>query len=329
MKDHPVWKLCCKLILAGIPLYILVLYTFLFPMNYMAVEYSMWAEEKDYVNKRNGAEDIPDARTLILGDSRAKSGLRSGELSEDTYNMAIGGATAIEMYYALENYLDHHSAPENAVIIFAPYHFCDIDNWGQTLYYNYLTVPELLDVYRNALPSADPVVLADSFFADSLSYRLRLPNKYLAAQYNAGLIGRKSDNEAKYASVRADGGYTVFGTDAGNDGGNYETHHEEFDKSVLLETYFYKLLTLCTENDINVIIEQSPVNQASMDLITDEFLRGYDEFLTEIGTTFPSVFINREVTAYDNKYFGDNNHLNEDGAVIFTREIKEKHPEIF
>lgn len=329
MKKHPVWKLCFNFILLGIPLYILIAYTFFFPMHYMAVEYSMWAEEKDYVNAKNGAEALPDARTLILGDSRAKSGLRPKELSDSAYNMAIGGATAIEMYYALENYLSCHGAPENAVIIFAPYHFCDIDNWGQTLYYNYLTIPELFDVYKNALAFHDPVVFANNFFTDSLSYRLRLPNKYLSAEYNAGFIGRKGENTAKYDSVRADAGYTVFGNDPGNDAGNYETHHEVFDKSPLVESYYYKLLRLCAENDIRVIIEQSPVNQASMDLITEDFWNGYHAFLTEVGQAYPSVAINKDVTAYDNRYFGDNNHLNEGGAVIFTKEMKEKYPEIF
>lgn len=329
MKRHSVWKLCFKLILAGIPLYLLMLYTFLFPMNYMAIEYSMWAEEKDYVNKENGAENLPTANTLILGDSRAKSGLRPKELSDSVYNMAIGGATPIEMYYALENYLENHPAPENAVIIFAPYHFCDIDNWGQTLYYNYLTVPELLDVFKNAASFNDPVVLADNFLTDSLSYRLRLPNKYLAAEYNAGFVNRKNDNLEKYNSVRRDGGYTVFGTAPGNDAGNYETHHEVFDKSPLVENYYYKLIGLCLENDIHVIIEQSPVNKASMALITEDFWDGYNQFLADIETAYPSIIMEKEVIAYDNRYFGDNNHLNEDGAVIFTREFKEKYKELF
>lgn len=329
MKKHPVRKLCFNFILIGIPLYILMIYTFFFPMNYMAVEYSMWAEEKDYVNARNGADSIPDARTLILGDSRAKSGLRPNELSSDTYNMAIGGATSIEMYYALKNYLANHSAPENAMILFAPYHFCDIDNWGQTLYYNYLTIPELFDVYKNALTYHDPVVIGDNFFTDSLSYRLRLPNKYLAAEYNAGFIGRKEENTAKYNSVRADRGYTVFGTDPGNDAGNYETHHEIFDKSSLVAFYYDKLLKLCAENDIRIIIEQSPVNQASMDLITEEFWDGYHAFLTDAVQAYSTATVNQEVIAYDNKYFGDNNHLNEAGAVLFTKEMKAKYPEIF
>ena len=37
-------------------------------------------------------------------------------LHEDTYNIAIGGATPIEMYYAVENYIEHNGAPENAVV---------------------------------------------------------------------------------------------------------------------------------------------------------------------------------------------------------------------
>lgn len=320
---HPVWKLIYKFILIGIPLWLLMLYTWIFPLNYMAVEYSMWAEEKDYV--KNGAA----AKTLILGDSRAKSGLMPTLLSEDTYNMAVGGTTSIEMYYALDNYLDHHNAPEDIVIIFAPYHFCDIDNWNQTLYYNYLSPAELAEVYTNAFRTKDPVVLSDTWFADTLAYKLRLPNKYLAAEYNAGFIGRRQENLTKYNQVRKDLGYTAFGTDPGNDGENYETHHEIFDQSALVKQYYFKLLNLCRENRIRVTIEQSPINQASYDVITEDFWTGYYGFLDETASRYPEFVINREVIAYDNKYFGDNNHLNPDGAKIFTQEMKQKYPEIF
>ncbi|MDD3413171.1 MAG: hypothetical protein PHY47_04150 [Lachnospiraceae bacterium] len=320
---HPVWKLIYKFLLIGIPLYLLMLYTYFFPMNYMAIEYSMWAQQKEYSKSGNAAN------TLIIGDSRAKSGLMPTLLSEDTYNMAIGGTTSIEMYYALNRYLDHHTAPKNIMIIFAPYHFCDIDNWGQTQYFNYLTTPELLEVYQNALKFDDKVVLAGNPITDMISYKLRLPNKYLSAQYNALFFGRRNDNLSKYQSVEKDLGYSAFGTDKGNDGENYETHHEIFDQSLLVESYYYKLLQLCVDNDIRVFIEQSPVNQASYDLISNDFFDGYHEFLSEVSATYPSISINSEVIAYDNQYFGDNNHLNPDGAKIFTDSIKKKYPEIF
>lgn len=314
---HPVRKLIIRLFIVSIPLLIMMLFTLIFPLHYMAVEYSMWAEEKDYTLHGEAAN------TLIIGDSRAKSGLIPALISTDentVYNMAVGGTTSIEMYYALDTYLKNHPAPDHAVILFAPYHFCDIDNWNQTLYYNYLSIPQLSEVYYHAIQFHDPVILADNWFTDVLSYKLRLPNKYLAAQYNAGFIGRYADNQSKWNSVRNDLGYTEFGTDAGNDGANYETHHEVFDSSALLVYYYDHLLTLCDENDIRVTIAQSPINQASYDLITDEFWQGYHEMLSEEATKHPNITVNYDVVPYDNKYFGDNNHLNKEGAIKYSKE---------
>lgn len=319
-----IWKLLYKFLLAGIPLWGLMAFTYFFPMNYMAIEYSMWAEERDYVST-----DLEDAKVLIIGDSRAKSGLMPEFLSPSTYNIAVGGTTSIEMYYALKTYLSTHTAPESVIIIYAPYHFCDIDNWGQTLYYNYLSLGQLAEVYKNAAPYKDPVIFADNAFSDTLSYKLRLPSKYLAAEYNAGFIGRKADNLAKYAQVRAARGYTAFGTDPGNDGVNYETHHEVFDQSPLVEAYYYKLLDLCKENQIQIIIEQSPINQASYDVLSPDFTKGYQSFMGRVSAAYPEAVVNDAIYPYDNKYFGDNNHLNPSGAKVFTQEIRDKYSDLF
>ena len=117
-------RLVKNFILISIPLILLCILAYVFPMSYMTVEYVMWDEEFE-----NSESPYMAAKTLIIGDSRAKSSVLPAMLHEDTYNIAIGGATPIEMYYAVENYIEHNGAPENAVVVFAPYHFCDIDNW--------------------------------------------------------------------------------------------------------------------------------------------------------------------------------------------------------
>ena len=309
-----------KFAVLGIPLYGLMLYAFFFPMNYMPVEYSMWREEKDYISKEQGAD------TLIIGDSRAKSGIMTRALGdEDTYNMAIGGCTPIEMYYALEGYLKNNPPPKRVIIIFAQYHLCDIDNWGQTMTYNYLTLPQLLEVYGEAEKNGESQVLGEHFFTDLFSYKLRLPNKYLSSIYNANINGRYGDNAAKYESVRQDGGYTVFGEDEGNDGLSYEVHHPEFDSLKTVLDYYYRLLELCSSNGISVIIEQAPVNESSMERISEDFWKGYGSFMSDVKSRYPDFQIVETVPEYENRYFGDNNHLNKEGAGVFTEYIKNRY----
>ena len=312
-------KLIRNLILISIPLILVSLFAAIFPMRYMAVEYTMWQEEKDYV--KNG----DNATTLVLGDSRAKSGIIPENLSKGVYNAAIGGATAIEMYYACRNYLNNHPSPERAIVIFAPYHFCEIDNWQQTLYYNYLTVPELAEVETGAFKTGEAAVGYSGWITDIISFKLRLPNKYLDAIYQAKFTGNFEANKSKYDSVMADCGYTEFGTDNGNDGLNYETHHETFDYSELVLDYYDRLMNLLEENGVETYIIQSPINEASGKVISSEFWTGYDKFLTAVENEYPEFTVEHEVPVYDNIYFGDNNHMNRKGAEKFTAVVKEKY----
>lgn len=312
-----IFRLIRNFILISVPLFVLVIYTWACPLNYLSTEYTLWAEEKDYVNC---SSQTPD--TVIIGDSRAKSSIIPAELHDSIYNIGIGGTTPIEMYYAVSDYIKKHGAPKNAIIIFAPYHLCDIDNWNQTLYYNYLSPGELADVYSRAVPLRDPVIACSGWFTDAVSYRLRLPQKYLAAEYEAGFTGNRSANLSRFSSVRADCGWCEFGTAAGDNGENYETHHETFDSSPLILLYYDRLLDLLDANGVNTIVGQAPINQASSDIMHQAFLDGYRSYLDRQEQKYPDITFVKDIPVYENRYFGDSNHLNKAGASLFTSELK-------
>lgn len=316
-------KLLKKFILLAIPLVMVCIYTFLNPMGYMSVEYPMWIEERDMVHKSSGSSD---PGTIVIGDSRAKSGIIPGEIKDggEIYNIAIGGSTGIEMYFALRNYLKNHKAPERALVIFAPFHFTEMDNWDQTLYYNYLTAAEVLEVKRDALKYGTGKVNYNGSLADLLSFALRLPNKYMDALITSRFNGNREANLKKYAAVRSEYGYTGFGEEDYNDGLSYETHKEDFELNLLVDEYYLKLLDLLKEAGTEVIIEQAPLNTASHKAIKDEYFEAYDKYMEGISESYPSFSVVIGVPEYDNSYFGDNNHLNRRGAERFSREIKER-----
>lgn len=316
-------KLLKKFILLAIPLVLVCVYTFLNPMGYMSLEYPMWVEERDAVHKSFAERD---PRTIVLGDSRAKSGIipKEIETSGDIYNIAIGGSTGIEMYFAARNYLRNHKAPERALVIFAPFHFTEMDNWDQTLYFNYLSAAEVLEVKRDALKYGTKKVNYNGSLADLLSFSLRLPNKYMDALVSSRFNGNREANLKKYASVREDGGYTAFGEEEYNDGLSYETHKEDFELDLLVDEYYLKLLDLLRDNGVEVIIEQAPLNTASHEAIRDEYFADYDRYMQGIRERYPTFSVETGVPEYDNSYFGDNNHLNRRGAERFSKEIKEK-----
>lgn len=308
-----------NLILAMVPLIVLVLFTFIFPMSYMSEEYVMWREELDYVNQSGAYSD-----TVILGDSRAKSSIIPAMLETDgsVYNIGIGGATPIEMYYALKNHIKNNGAPKEAIVIFAPYHFCDIDNWDQTLFNNYLSISEITEVFERAVQYRNSTILKDGWFTDGLSFRLRLPNKYLAQIYEARFTRYDARNRARYDSVRKDLGYCEFGSDPGNDGESYEVHHSTFNYDPMVTFYYDELIGMLVRNGVKVTILQTPVNETSSELITPEFRSGYADFLTSIEEKYKGITVYKEIPCYENRFFGDNNHLNRTGAEKFTQSLQ-------
>ncbi len=314
-------KLVKKFILLSIPLILISVYTGLNMMGCLSVEYPMWAEEKDYVNQPSGEGESPEI--LIIGDSRAKSGIIPGMIREDgsVYNIAIGGATGLEMYYAVRNYLKSHEAPEQAIVIFAPYHFCEMDNWGQTLYYDYLTIPELMEAEKEGFKHRDKSLHYQGWISDLISFKLRLPNKYLDAVYTSRFGGNLSKNLEKYDSVRKDFGYTVFGEAEETHDLNYETHHPEFDLSPTMDSYYIKLLDLLNSNGVRVTIAQAPVNASSEEVITEEFKEGFSGYMEKISERYPEFTVEKEMPVYDDSFFGDNNHLNRRGAEKYTAEF--------
>ena len=311
-------RLFLNFILISIPLIVLCVLAFILPMSYMSVEYVMWDEEFE-----NSAKPYIDASTLVIGDSRAKSSVLPALLHEDTYNIAIGGATPIEMYYAVENYIEHNGAPDNAVVVFAPYHFCDIDNWDQTLYFNFLSPKEIARIYAKGCKTDDPIVASKGRIPDMISYRLRLPSKYLAQMYESKFIGRKQQNIDKFNSIRADLGYCEFGSADGDDGYTMEVNHETFDYSPLVVYYYEKLISMLDENGVNVLIAQPPINEASGKLLQDGFVNGFSDYMKDVASRYPDMNVIDEIPIYPNRLFGDSIHVNRHGAEVYTEELRE------
>lgn len=313
-----------KCILAIVPLVVLCLYTALFPFGYMDEEYPSWKYQKDM------SVSGPAYDTLILGDSTAKAGLIPNQLGDNVINLSMGGATPIEIYYTLARYLDSHDAPENAFIMFTPYHYSFLDNfWQRTMYFNYLNTGEAFAVLKNAHALKDETILTDSGLLEAVSYRLRLPNKYLPAMYNSGFIGRRDTNERIYNEIAANRGQYYFGTADGCSDHNYESNYTALNLSPMVDLYMRKLLELCTEHGIHVVLEQSPMNTASYELLDETYVKEYTAYMELLAQDYPAITVDTMIAHYEDAYFGDASHLNEKGATRFTGEIKTEYPALF
>lgn len=338
-------KFILKLICALLPLFAIILHTVLFPFGYMDTEYPSWKYTKDIINDATNAytsisegADGPTAvfvtgkgtpETIILGDSRAMADLVPSEMSGTTVNLAVGGATSIEMYYALETYIKNNGVPENAVIMFAPFHYSIIDNfWTRTAYFNFLSPSQIKDLISYADASNSETIMRKGYKNDLLSYMIRFPDKYLPALINSKFIGRYSENKSTYNTLACNLGYGEFGTADGCSDLNYETNYENMHTTgdaVLLDMYLNRLLKLCSDNKINTILAIPPMNESSYNNLKPSYVIEFSEYLNSLRLVYPAITIDWVIPCYEDKYFGDSSHLNRKGAEKFTKEFQEKY----
>lgn len=286
-------------------------------MYYMDEEYPYWQQQKDYVLRKGENQEI-----IFLGDSRTKYGVATGELGENVYNLALGGGSPIEMYYTLNNYLQHHPKPRAVMIAFAPLHYESMGSYvGRNLYFHYLP-NDVVDEVNKVIKDKDGTDLR----WESIPYKYRLPNIYMNAVMQRLLRPNTEVNTRLYKRVEADKGWTRI--DRALDlqpetNGRMET----FAPLPSLTYYMDKILALCEEYCIPCYIEQLPVPGAEQNTgnIT---AAAYKEYFKELQGRY-HVHVNDNIPVYDGKYFLDGSHLNEKGAKRYTKELKEKYKELF
>ena len=312
-----------KCILAALPFLVVIVFTFAYPMAYMDNEYPARKYTREVITGKT------DYETLILGDSRAMADLMPEYLGDGCVNLATGGATSVENYYYLQDYLKHHQAPETCLILFAPFHYSYMDNFRtRTVYFNDLSIAQMAEVRKNAHAVGAQAVTEEVDTTDLIANRLRLPNVYLPALLNARFTGRYDDNSKILSNLRESRGYAPFGTAEGSDELNYETSYEslrESGDSQLIGIYMRKLIELCEQNGIRVIVLQAPMNKASFDTLQEGFVKGYALYMQSLSDLYPDITVEREIPCYENALFGDSSHLNETGALQYTEEIAQKY----
>lgn len=320
-------KLFLKFIGIVLPVVLaLSLYCALFPMWYMDEEYAMYRQQKDYITG-----DGDNNRVLILGDSRTKAGFLPEELSDGCYNLALGGTTPIEGYYALKEYLEYHPAPEYVVIAYAPMHYMDVDAlWTRNIYFHVMNEEDAGELFEIAADYADnEKILIENYRLEYAMYRFYMPNKYCTALKNAGFIGRHAANTEKYSQVANGRGQNYFGLAKGSGDVNGEAKESDFIPSDVVTFYMQRLLDLCRENGIEAVVEQLPMNETSRAILTDDFKEHYRSYMYELAAANPTVRVFGDFYMYSNDYFGDADHLNPTGAQIYSRFMKERYPDVF
>lgn len=325
------WKeigqIVVKLLILLVPFFVILpLYSCLFKEYYMDDEYAMYRQQKDYVTK-TGAGD----KTIILGDSRAKAGFVPANLPEGCYNLSLGGATPIEGYYSLKEYLENHPTPKTIILSYAPMHYMDVDTlWTRSVYFHTFDTEDFLELVGTAGQYENTEhILIKNYPAEYAMYKTYMPNKYATALKKAGFVFRYEKTKEKYALMEEQKGQSYYGTAEYSDSFNGEAKVTDFEENDVITHYLKEIFNLCEVYNIQVIVKNMPMNEASYQILTEAFRLHYEEYMQSMTAQFPRVCFQTALYAYENDCFGDADHLNEKGTKRFTEEFVAENQSIW
>lgn len=308
-----------KCLLAALPLILFAVVLAVWPMRIFDKEYPMWQWQKDTLTDETVQADV-----VFLGDSLMQSGVMPTLWGDGALSLALGGASSIEMRYSLETYLEYHDTPKLVIMGYGQNHYMELSSfWERNAYFHYMPLLEQAKVLRRAAELDDLSLFeTDSPYADMLAYACYSPKEYLPAYF--GMMeerGRLKLNLEWYAYTGEMRGYHLNGTQESNGLATDSVMYEEFIVSPLLDEQIREILTICSENGIQVVIERPPLNLASEQAMHEAFAAQYVEYLNQLAADYPGIIVNTVIEVYPDDCFGDHEHLNARGAERYTQSL--------
>ncbi len=314
-----------KIFVLMIPFICISLIISQFPMNFLDGEYAYFYQNEEYSESHKNY-----CRVLIIGDSVAKSSWLPEKLSDDTYNFALGGTSPVEEYYYLRNYLQNNDVPEYVILTQGIGHFMTIDTlWNRSVYFHRIGTSEILDIYRKSKEVGDESIFDENSLADLFLYNIYSPTFYSTAFFRGLITDRYNENITMYNNVVNNKGQIQFGQEDCVDDVNHMADYTSFDYCKIADYYFREMIKLCRENNIKFIYQSAPFNESTYKNLHEQFIKEYDNYMEQIQEDFPETVINSDIFYFENDCFGDMLHLNINGTIKFSEEMKSKYSYVF
>jgi hypothetical protein len=307
------------------------------PMTFLDHEYPMWKAKEDM------ASNLPANSVVILGDSRPVADMIPAQIGPDVINLAVGGGTTFETYAFARKVLSSPNLPRAVVISLTPPHFMITDMfWDRGVKFGLIDRTTLEQIRSRSRQFDDRIVWAGiSLTFDDLGplfgppsvgdvearlkialYSSRFPSFYYSSLVAGGLFLRENNKEHIYRGIRQSLGYHSFGTLNGSRALAPETGFPAFHPAPSMESYFSDTIALFQAKNIPVYFIACPLNEVSAASLhpgyADDFvayMKTYDTRYSNfhrLGDPFPIM----PWTA-----FGDPNHLNLQGALLFSDRV--------
>lgn len=289
--------------------------------RYLNADYPFLRQQHDHV-----MQDSDIQETIILGDSRTKMGILACDLGDNTHNLSLSGASAIEMYYTLKNYLKHHPQPKAIVVSLAPEHFTSIGTYPNGSAYLQFFTRDELDEINSLLLAYDN----KDFRTTTTCFYYRTPNVYMWPVLKGLFQPRTKEFNEVYAEAMRTHGFMPGKREVDMEKVVApEVKEGKFRLDPVVDIYMNKLLTLSVERNIPVYVIQMPMGKDGHKILTESgYLRDYADYMECLKQAY-DIKVQTDIPVFDNQYFGDNSHLNRRGADLFTEKLKQKFWNIF
>jgi hypothetical protein len=292
-----------------------------FREGFLAPEYGMWMAKRDLV------QSCRFAPTIVLGDSRMVAGVIPEKLGNAT-NLALGGATPIEMYYTALHASSCPNPPQRVVLSFSPAQLMNTQYfWPRTALFGYLNFDELEQVRQEARSAGDKALYSapnigdfDAMLTDWL-YAHHFPSYYMSSIINGRVVGRLGAYRQIQQEMAETRGQHLYGQANSVHDTAEEADMPAFKVSPLLDDYFARLLALYEKSGTPVYYIAAPWNQATYDHLQPGFTDQLVRYLQGLAQRFPNLHVLVPFTHMADEYYGDEYHLNARGSAIFSDQV--------
>ncbi len=297
-------------------------FTARFQDGFLDPEFGMWTAKEHMV----ATCDL--GATLVMGDSRAVAGFVPAELGDST-NLALGGASPIEMYFMTERVLRCPTAPRRVILSFSPPQLvADTYYWPRTALFGFLDDAELNDVRRTAHAVNDTSLYGPPNVGDldarltNWLYAHRFPSYAVSSVINAHGLGRLAQNRQFHADVLRTRGQHLYGMDWGSDAPAEEAFMTRFVPSPLVDAYMRRLIAALAARGTQVLYIPAPLNEATMTRMDPAVIHQIGVYVDALQARFANFrLIGPAVVSYPNHLFGDWAHLSAQGSRLFSARV--------
>jgi hypothetical protein len=263
-----------------------------------------------------------DVRILGIGDSHIKYGLHA-EYLETSFVIANAAENYIQTYYKLNSYFDDGSL--DLALIIMPIDLHSFSSYGKERFENLEFWKKFLNYQELAIQNRDLPRFFNLWLRGEFVFIGGIVETLELIQVNSN---EKSVSELVSGYQPKDGDFGEFGKKGELAALRVDYHlrgSNALDPELL--DYFFRILALARENNVQVVLVRFPVtaeyysSAMALPSISDHY-ENLDLMLAQNGFGSLPILNYHDIFWGQSNLFADSDHLNEQGAILFTQIVK-------